>query len=83
MRNTSLAYRIRLRFIRLHNLSSQSAEERNLAESFALWALRAAIRGAMSQANGQKYVIGTCTVRSNDQKLIESVVLLLSHVFPS
>jgi hypothetical protein len=33
----------------------QTAEERNLAESFALWALRAAIRGAMSQENGQLF----------------------------
>lgn len=30
----------------------QKAEEQNLADSFALWALRAAIRGALSQTDG-------------------------------
>jgi hypothetical protein len=34
----------------------QKAEEQNLADSFALWALRAAIRGAMSQTDGNTYV---------------------------
>ena len=56
----------------------QTAEERNLAESFALWALRAAIRGAMSQENGQHFSTRAFTVMS----MFSTFLYSLKHVFP-
>ena len=35
----------------------QKADEKNLAESFAVWALRAAIRRAMSRKNGDEVLM--------------------------
>jgi hypothetical protein len=56
----------------------QTAEERNLAESFALWALRAAIRGAMSQENGQHFSRRAFTVMTMFSTFVDSS----KHVLP-
>jgi hypothetical protein len=56
----------------------QTAEERNLAESFALWALRAAIRGAMSQENGQHFSRRAYTVMS----MFSTFIYASKHVLP-